>query len=224
MDEARANLREAVSLVIEANRALAEEELNGVAVIREPWAGLLPTARAARNAKHRVPFSAIDILRHLCYSKTSFGGGNMTVLARTVDILGGPKVLKRPLSSEIALADEVRQGLPAASLVVVLDMLGGAKIAPGTVYGIVGNARTLQRKRKQDGGRLTPGESDRLMRLARIIAIAEDQIGDRERARLWLNKPNRALGGRTPISLLDSDAGSRLVEQVLERIAHGVVG
>ena len=36
LEEARANLREAVGLVLEANRALAEEELRGQDVIREP--------------------------------------------------------------------------------------------------------------------------------------------------------------------------------------------
>jgi predicted RNase H-like HicB family nuclease len=36
LDEARTNLREAVQLVLEANRALAEEALRGVEVIREP--------------------------------------------------------------------------------------------------------------------------------------------------------------------------------------------
>ena len=35
LDEARANLREAVRLVIEANRVLAEEELVGSDVVRE---------------------------------------------------------------------------------------------------------------------------------------------------------------------------------------------
>ena len=35
LEEARANLREAVQLVLEANRALAEEELAGREVIRE---------------------------------------------------------------------------------------------------------------------------------------------------------------------------------------------
>jgi len=34
--EARANLQEAVQLVLEANRTLAEEELGGADVIREP--------------------------------------------------------------------------------------------------------------------------------------------------------------------------------------------
>ena len=36
LDEARANLREAVELVIEANRAIAIEDLAGAEVIREP--------------------------------------------------------------------------------------------------------------------------------------------------------------------------------------------
>ena len=35
--EARANLEEAVALVLETNRALAREELNGDEVIREPF-------------------------------------------------------------------------------------------------------------------------------------------------------------------------------------------
>jgi predicted RNase H-like HicB family nuclease len=36
LEEARQNLREAVELTLEANRALAEEELEGVDAIREP--------------------------------------------------------------------------------------------------------------------------------------------------------------------------------------------
>ncbi|HKT60461.1 MAG TPA: type II toxin-antitoxin system HicB family antitoxin [Gemmatimonadales bacterium] len=36
LDEARDNLREAVELTLEANRALAEEDLAGEDVIREP--------------------------------------------------------------------------------------------------------------------------------------------------------------------------------------------
>lgn len=36
LDEARMNLREAVELVVAANRSLAEEDLAGARVIREP--------------------------------------------------------------------------------------------------------------------------------------------------------------------------------------------
>lgn len=41
LEEARANLREASALVLEANRSLAEESLAGQDVIREPWRALL---------------------------------------------------------------------------------------------------------------------------------------------------------------------------------------
>jgi predicted RNase H-like HicB family nuclease len=37
LEEARENLREAVALVLEANRAIAEEDLVGTTVIREPF-------------------------------------------------------------------------------------------------------------------------------------------------------------------------------------------
>ena len=37
LEEARENLREAVQLVLEANRVLAEEELEGVEAIRETF-------------------------------------------------------------------------------------------------------------------------------------------------------------------------------------------
>ena len=37
IEEARTNLREAVELVLDANRALAEEEISGLDVVREPF-------------------------------------------------------------------------------------------------------------------------------------------------------------------------------------------
>jgi predicted RNase H-like HicB family nuclease len=37
LEEARTNLEDAVSLVLEANRTLAEEDLKGAEVIREPF-------------------------------------------------------------------------------------------------------------------------------------------------------------------------------------------
>jgi predicted RNase H-like HicB family nuclease len=37
MDEARSNLQEAVEMVLDANRVLAEEALNGRSVVREPF-------------------------------------------------------------------------------------------------------------------------------------------------------------------------------------------
>jgi putative toxin-antitoxin system antitoxin component (TIGR02293 family) len=60
------------------------------------------------------------------------------------------------------------------------------------------------------------------LRAARIIEIAENVLGDRDKAARWLHEPDRALGGRTPGRLLGSDAGAHEVERVLGRIQHGV--
>ncbi len=79
--------------------------------------------------------------------------------------------------------------------------------------------RSLQRRRA--GGRLARYESDRLYRLARVVAIANEYLGDRTRALHWLKRPNRALGGVAPVAAIDTEPGARQVENLLGRIAYG---
>jgi putative toxin-antitoxin system antitoxin component (TIGR02293 family) len=47
-------------------------------------------------------------------------------------------------------------------------------------------------------------------------------LGSTDKAARWLHTENRALGGQTPLALLDTDLGTRQVEEVLGRIEHGV--
>ncbi|PYT35942.1 MAG: toxin-antitoxin system antitoxin component family protein, partial [Acidobacteria bacterium] len=63
----------------------------------------------------------------------------------------------------------------------------------------------------------------RLYRLARIVALAKHYLGNEEAAHRWLKRANRALGGRTPLALIDTELGARAVENVLGRIAYGGV-
>jgi putative toxin-antitoxin system antitoxin component (TIGR02293 family) len=79
--------------------------------------------------------------------------------------------------------------------------------------------RSLQRRRRS--GRLARFESDRLYRLARIIALARQSLGTQELAMHWLKRANRALGGVAPIAAIDTEPGARQVENVLGRIAYG---
>ena len=81
--------------------------------------------------------------------------------------------------------------------------------------------RTLSRRLSQ-ASLLTPAESDRTVRMARVYAHAVEMIGDQEKAIEWLRTPNRALGGEKPLDQLDTDTGTRMVEDVLGRIAYGV--
>ncbi len=81
--------------------------------------------------------------------------------------------------------------------------------------------RTLARRKSE--ARLRRDESDRVYRLARIVARTIDILGSRDKASRWLRKKNRALADQAPLELLDTDAGTRQVEAVLGRIEHGVV-
>jgi putative toxin-antitoxin system antitoxin component (TIGR02293 family) len=132
--------------------------------------------------------------------------------------LGGAKVLNREVRSDLDLAEAIHEGLSYQSLDHVLM---SDDLEPNEAYELVGSRRTLMRKKKERT-KLSPAESDRLARVVRIIARAEEALGDREKAHRWLRKANRALAGKRPLDLLDSDAGTRMVERILGRIEHGI--
>ena len=143
---------------------------------------------------------------------------NHTAPPRIQEILGGKRTLGKRVRNEQDLINIVRSGLPHAALESVLDLLG---LPADAVSGPLSlPKRTLARRKKQE--RLTAGESDRLLRLARVAAAAVGVFGDPHKASAWLQKPNRALGSATPLSRMDTDVGVRQVERVLGRIEHGV--
>ncbi len=144
----------------------------------------------------------------------------MTATAEIVEVLGGARILEGRVSDSLELGARVRRGLPYASLEAVMDRLHLGREELSTALHLP--ARTLTRRKKEQ--RLRPEESDRLARLARVAAHAIEVLGSADRASAWLRRPNRALGGRPPIELLDTDLGTQQVVQVIGRIEHGVVG
>lgn len=69
---------------------------------------------------------------------------------------------------------------------------------------------------------LSPTESDRLFRTRRLLAHARTVFDEDADVRTWLSTPNAALSGESPLSLLDTDAGVLLVDEVLTRLEFGV--
>ena len=134
------------------------------------------------------------------------------------EYLGGQQALGRDIRSDLDLEDAIRAGLPVKAVESVVK--AGALRAP-EIHKLVIPRRTLAH-RKRMGGQLSSEQSDRLARVVRIVASAEEAIGDDAKARRWLRKPNRALQGRRPLDLLASDVGACLVEQELGRIEHGL--
>ncbi|MGA7685049.1 MAG: antitoxin Xre/MbcA/ParS toxin-binding domain-containing protein [Terriglobales bacterium] len=134
-------------------------------------------------------------------------------------VLGGKKTLGRSVKNFGQLADLIRRGLPSSSLLVLGEKLDLKNAALSEKLGIP--QRTLTRRLSRHS-RLTAAESDRTVRLARVYATAVEMIGNPEKASQWLRTPNRALGGALPIDHLDTDLGTREVENILGRIAYGV--
>jgi putative toxin-antitoxin system antitoxin component (TIGR02293 family) len=81
--------------------------------------------------------------------------------------------------------------------------------------------RTLARRKEQ--GRLRSDESDRLLRAARLLALAFQLFeGDAAAARGWLTSPQVALGGETPFEFAVTEFGAREVEALIGRLEHGI--
>jgi putative toxin-antitoxin system antitoxin component (TIGR02293 family) len=138
-------------------------------------------------------------------------------LRAVVHELGGKQTLGRTLSSDRDLRDAIREGFPPA---VVEELMRASGLTLKELAAALDlSPRSLQRRRRS--GRLARYESDRLYRLARIVALANQYLGNHVRAMRWLKHPNRALGGIAPLTAIDTELGARQVENVLGRIAYG---
>jgi putative toxin-antitoxin system antitoxin component (TIGR02293 family) len=115
------------------------------------------------------------------------------------------------------LREAAKSGLPYASLETVIGKLRLGRDEAAAVLHLP--QRTIARRKKEQ--RLQADESDRVLRLARIGAQASATLGNEEKAAQWLRRPNRALGNRAPLELLDNDIGTRQVEEILGRMEHG---
>jgi len=121
----------------------------------------------------------------------------------------------------VGVFETVRAGLPAGVIerlaeslaMTQRDLLGIAAIAPAT----------LTRRRRATPMRLSPGESDRVYRIA---AVFEDAVrlfeGDQAAARAWLKGPAKALGGQTPLMYLSTETGAAEVRRLIGRLEQGV--
>ncbi|MGB9233266.1 MAG: antitoxin Xre/MbcA/ParS toxin-binding domain-containing protein [Terriglobales bacterium] len=131
--------------------------------------------------------------------------------------LGGRQTLGRTLSTDRDMREAIREGFPPA---VVEELMRASGLTLNELARALDlSPRSLQRRRRT--GRLARYESDRLYRLARIVAMSNDFLGGRDRATNWLKRPNRALGGIAPVEAMDTELGARQVENLLGRIAYG---
>jgi putative toxin-antitoxin system antitoxin component (TIGR02293 family) len=117
------------------------------------------------------------------------------------------------------LINQIRAGLGFGALEALAAGIGVPLSELAPLVGIP--ARTLARRRI--AGRLSAGESERVVRLANLfektLRLFEGNVAE---AQQWLRLPKKALGGESPLDFSTTELGAREVENLVGRIEHGV--
>ncbi|OGU62264.1 MAG: hypothetical protein A2V66_17950 [Ignavibacteria bacterium RBG_13_36_8] len=82
--------------------------------------------------------------------------------------------------------------------------------------------RTIQRYRR-DKKKLDSIHTDRLLQIMILLNKGVEVFGNSDNFITWLNSINIALGGITPISLLDNAFGINMVTNELTKIEYGIL-
>ncbi len=136
-------------------------------------------------------------------------------MAATID-LGTYLGLGTP--SDFQLAEVIERGLPTASLA----LLRQKGLTFTEVADLIVPPRTLQHRKARGNQLLTKDEADRVVRVARILAQASKTFGDEGKALGWLRTPDERLNQRTALSMLQTEPGGRVVEEMLWQVSEGM--
>lgn len=139
--------------------------------------------------------------------------------SRAATMLGGARGLQMTRFNPFDWVSAIRRGFPSKTLDAFATNVGASNSELAAMLGL--SVRALAGRRCKQ--RLSPAESELLLRLAKTIARAEDVFGDLPNGLAWLNNSNMSLGGVRPVSLTDTEIGVELVADVLGRIEHGIV-
>lgn len=115
---------------------------------------------------------------------------------------------------DLALIVEARLPL------VAVEMLSSHGISDEEIYTLVIPERSLAHRRAH-GELLTQNESERAVRLVRVVALAEEVFGDDVKAHRWLRKQKSRLCGHSPLESMQSQEGTSLVEEMLLQLDNG---
>ncbi len=141
----------------------------------------------------------------------------MSTAAEVIQALGGREVVHQGVTTGLDLVQLVRRGLPVEAVDRLMATFG---VTGEELDRVVIPRKTLYHRRKI--GTLSTEQSERVLRVARVLTIATETFGSAGKAMQWVRRRTRPLGGEAPLTLLDTEEGAHLVENLLGRIAHGI--
>ena len=123
------------------------------------------------------------------------------------------------LPSPVLIEKAVEKGLPRKALRHVAEYLAGDdKAKVSWLEWVVVPKTTLERREKQ----LSPQESERTERVARLFVHARRALGTEAEAREFMTAPHPQLDGRSPLDAAKTDLGTRRTEQILNALEYGL--
>lgn len=137
-----------------------------------------------------------------------------------LSLLGGPRALGgKKLKGPLAWHDLVLDGLPGICVISFKDYAGLSTSSISDLLGV--SEKTYFRVQAHPNRPIDPVMSDRLVRAAKVMALAEEVLESREEAIGWMGEQQAALGNAVPRDLLTTDTGAKQVEDLLLRMEHG---
>lgn len=119
--------------------------------------------------------------------------------------------------SDRELVHAIENQLPLETL----NRLKRHGLSSDEIYALIINPRTLKHRRSKKQP-LSREESERAVRVSRILTTALAALGEEQAALNWLRAPKRRFEGRTPMDLLSTETGGRMVEEMLIQIDEGM--
>ena len=142
-------------------------------------------------------------------------------LQRIADLLGGARILRHPLRTQLDAHEVLLEGLPPQALSHLLDNLAILRRATFLERVVGMSPRTFRHHRSAPATPLSREQSGRIWRFARILAKAAAVFGSQEEAERWLERPVLGLNQHRPIDLLVTPAGFEAVCDFLQRLECG---
>jgi len=122
------------------------------------------------------------------------------------------------ISGEADLLKLVQSGVSGKRYVVIQTKLSIPK-------GAVAPETTLRNRISKKAARLTVDESERLVGITRVFALATELFGDEKAALDWMHRPARLIPGADPVKPIElavRDSGVRLLEDRIRQTQYGI--
>lgn len=134
-------------------------------------------------------------------------------------ILAEPGVIYQayPLGTERDVVDLIREGIPKQAINNILAKTGVSKTQLSQILHI----STRQMDRYDTIDRLPAEQSNFLYEFGRVYTRGLDILGDAGTVDKWLTRSSIALGDKSPLELMDTSEGIRMVDDLLSQIEYG---